>query len=423
VRIQSHDPRDVGALGRVRLHARLPPGPTFTVPDVPIIQRPLEALVVDDLQALIDAAVSESREIEFKQTVGLSDRDKREFLADVSSFANATGGDLLIGIAEKGGCAAELVGVPSAEADATILRLENIIRDGVEPRIPGLHSRAVAIDSERSVIVIRIPRSFAAPHMVSFGGLSRFYSRNSAGKHKLDIGEIRAAFALSDSSRTRLQNFRSERLARITAGETPVALPPNPKTVLHVIPLTVADATAQIDAPGLTGDPQHFRPLSGSAWDSRVNFDGAIAYASDGDGALARSYTQVFRNGAIEGVEGVILRREYSGGTHLIPSLVLERTLIEGLTLYLALLAKLLVEPPYLVGVSLLDVRGHVMALARARESREIDRDDLIVPELLVEDASQPADAILKPAIDAVWQAAGLHMSENYDEHGSWHDR
>jgi len=34
--------------------------------------------------------------------------------------------------------------------------------------------------------------------MVVFKQLSRFYSRSSAGKHRLDVGEIRAAFALSE---------------------------------------------------------------------------------------------------------------------------------------------------------------------------------------------------------------------------------
>lgn len=389
--------------------------------------KPLDALSADDLAALIDVGVAEGRAIEFKRSVGGADRDKREFLADVSSFANAAGGDLLIGVAEKAGIAVEMPGIPADEADATILRLENLIRDGLEPRIPGLHSRAVAVAADRSVIVIRVPRSFAAPHMVTVGGLSRFYSRNSAGKHQLDVGEIRAAFALSDAARTRLQNFRIDRLAKITANETPIALSRPCRTVLHVIPLTAADGAAQVDVTAVVNDLQHFRPLYGSSWDRRLNFDGALAYAPYRDESRAGSYTQLFRNGAIEGVESVMLRRENGGSEHPIPSLLLERTLIEGLRLYLALLDQLGVEGPYLVGLSLLDVRGQTMALGQGRhaylDTHPIDRDDLVVAELLVEDLSQPSATMLKPAIDAVWQAAGWHGSDNYDDEGTWHDR
>lgn len=387
----------------------------------------LADLSVDDLQSLIDNGVSEGRATEFKQSVGGTDRDKKEFLADVSSFANAAGGDLLIGVAEKSGVAVGLPGIAADEADATILRLENLIRDGLDPRIPGLQSRAVPIGADRAVIVIRVPRSFAAPHMVTLGGLSKFYSRNSAGKHQLDVGEIRAAFALSDAARTRLQNFRIERLAKITANETPIALSRPCRSVLHVIPLTAADNVTQIDAGAVVGDPQHFRPLYGSGWDTRVNFDGALAYAPYRDEARAGSYTQLFRNGAIEGVESVMLRPENNGVSHPIPSLLLERTLIEGLRLYLTLLDQFGVEGPYLIGLSLLDVRGQTMALSQGRhaylETHPIDRDDLVVPELLVEDPQQPPATILRPAIDAIWQAAGWRGSENYDAEGFWHDR
>ncbi len=55
------------------------------------------------------------------------------------------------------------------------------------------------------MLVIRIPRSYGAPHMVTFQNTSRFYTRNSAGKHQLDVSEIRSAFALSETARSALR--------------------------------------------------------------------------------------------------------------------------------------------------------------------------------------------------------------------------
>ena len=83
----------------------------------------IEALASADLQALIDDAVSESSEIEFKERVGTNDEAKREFLADVSSFANAGGGDLLVGIRERKGIATSFTDLAAIEADYEILRL------------------------------------------------------------------------------------------------------------------------------------------------------------------------------------------------------------------------------------------------------------------------------------------------------------
>jgi hypothetical protein len=51
------------------------------------------------LQALITSGAAESRTIDYKRTTyGTANADYSEFLADVSSFANTSGGDLVLGI-------------------------------------------------------------------------------------------------------------------------------------------------------------------------------------------------------------------------------------------------------------------------------------------------------------------------------------
>jgi hypothetical protein len=386
---------------------------------------PLDQLTLEHLQRLVDDAVVEARALEYKESVGRDDAAKREFLADISSFANAAGGDLLVGVAEKDGAAAALRGVEGSAADAEILRLENIARDGIEPRIPGVRMRAVAVAGDAAVIVIRIPRSWAAPHMVTFQGLSRFYSRNSAGKYPLDASEIRGAFVASEGAHTYLRSFRLERLGRLTANDGPVELTPNPKTVLHVIPLSAVDATTRFNVIGLCeAHNDYFRPLYGTAWNRRINFDGALAYAPHPSG-LAGAYTQVFHTGAIEGVEAVMLRRESGSTPHKIPSASLERALIEALDTYAQLLRELDVPGPFLLALSLLDVRDLEMAVdvRRFESGHPIDRPDLIIPETVVDDLSQPADVLLKPHLDAIWNATGHPGSLNYNNQGRWRDK
>ena len=59
-----------------------------------VLNKPLEAIEENDLQALVDNQVAERKTIEYKESLpGNADGDKKEFLADVSSFANASGGD------------------------------------------------------------------------------------------------------------------------------------------------------------------------------------------------------------------------------------------------------------------------------------------------------------------------------------------
>jgi hypothetical protein len=50
-----------------------------------------------------------------------------------------------------------------------------------------------------------------------------------------------------------------------------------------------------------------------------------------------------------------------------------------------------------------------------------IDRDDLLIPESLIESLNSDADVLLKPQLDALWNAVGFQGSTKYDEEGRWH--
>lgn len=175
-----------------------------------MIDRPIADIGVDDLQRLVVNRVAETRSLEYKQTLpGNADADKKEFLADVSSFANAVGGDLVFGVTElrednrTTGIPESVDGLSAVNQDAETRRLENMLRDGVAPRLPGVQFRWVEGFAQGPVLIMRIPRSWAGPHMITFQQHSRFYSRNAGGKNALDVFELRSAFLNSGSLRER----------------------------------------------------------------------------------------------------------------------------------------------------------------------------------------------------------------------------
>ena len=94
-----------------------------------MIPKPINNVAAADIDDLVRNKVPETRTIEYKRELpGSTDSDKREFLADVSSFANTAGGDLLFGVAEMEGLPTKVIGVQSADLDAEISRLDSIIR-------------------------------------------------------------------------------------------------------------------------------------------------------------------------------------------------------------------------------------------------------------------------------------------------------
>ena len=171
-----------------------------------IFNKPIEQIELVDLQRLVDDGVPEGRQLDYKQEFPQRNGDdNKELLYDLTSFTNASGGYLIYGIAETDGIPSGICGVDTSLIDAEKLRIENLLRDGVEPRIPIIQMHQVKMENGISVLVIHIGRSWTAPHMVKYRGTSKFYSRNSAGKYPLDVGDqdsVSLSETISDKSRT-----------------------------------------------------------------------------------------------------------------------------------------------------------------------------------------------------------------------------
>jgi Schlafen, AlbA_2 len=384
---------------------------------------PLDQLQASDLRALVESAVSEARALEFKLDLpGHTDGAQKEFLADVTSFANTIGGFLVFGIEEANGIAMAAPGVALPNPDAEVQRLESIIRSGVNPRISGVAIRAIPITSDRSAVVIRTPRSWAAPHMVTLAGSSRFFARNSSGKYPLDVHELRSAFLIGETTGGRIRDFRLDRLAKIKANETPIGLDDDPKVVLHFAPITAFEGRARIDLSSLHPELPGFAPLSSTRRDHRVNFDGLLVYPNRGEGRPVHSYLQIFRDGSLETVSASMLRPDNE--LRFIRSLILEREVMESLAGFVALEQAIGMEPPYVAMLSLLGVKGYrvMPGTPGGYESQgsPIDRSDLLLSDVLIEDALAEPHRILQPIFDEVWNAAGWRRSLNYRTDGTY---
>jgi hypothetical protein len=352
------------------------------------------------------------------------DKDKREMLADASSFANASGGDLLYGVAEKSAVPVGLPGIAASDADAGILRLESSIRDGVQPRIGGITSHPVTVATDRVVIVVRIPKSWAAPHMVTFGGLDRFYTRNSRGKYQMDVGELRLAFTAAQTAVERARNFRLERMGRIVTGETPIHLDDRAKVVLHIVPLNLSTTPSSFDLASIHELQQVPRPMYTKLGEYRYNLDGLLFFAQGAATPTAHSYLQFFRNGSVEAVSTGLLNYS-TADCNFIPSMRVENELIACLDHYLKTLGSLEFVPPFAVMVSLLGIQGFRILPSEVQRNHNypfsdpIPQRDLLLPDAVMESSELQASQLLKPIFDVLWNAAGFERCLNYTADGS----
>ena len=90
-------------------------------------------------------------------------------------------------------------GIPTATTpltvpvDPEILRLEQVARGGLQPRIANIAFHTVPIRAGGNVLIVRVPRSYNPPHRIIRQGSNRFWARSAAGKYEPDVSELRTS--------------------------------------------------------------------------------------------------------------------------------------------------------------------------------------------------------------------------------------
>jgi len=387
---------------------------------MPLDTKRLPELNESDILELITNGVEEGKEIDYKERLQIGpDSEKKEFLADVSSFANASGGHLVFGIEEAKGVPINVKPLTIQNWDAERLRLESMVRDGISPRL-SMELTAIPVAPSGQVIVLRIPRSWSGPHMITFQNTGKFYSRNSGGKYQLDVGELRTAFTAGAQVAEAIRAFRLERLSAIVSGETPIRLPDGPKVIVHCCPYTSTALGAAIDLQEVYRQTALVKPIfPASSYAPGFNLDGVFSYAPDRKlHGAAYSYCQVFRDGKVELVESRLFRT--TDGIKLIPSESVEGALIGCVSRMFRLFRVLEVEPPAAFMITFLGVKSYVIGVhpLSGYASSEIDRDALVLPPDIANSYDLDAAFFLKPALDALWNAGGMSQCGDYDGAG-----
>ena len=389
-----------------------------------MIQKDINQITEEDLQRLVDNAVVEGKTIEYKQDLpDNSDSNKKEFLADVSSFANTSGGDLIYGIAEDKGLPLSVEGLNIENIDQLTQKLDSIIRDGIRPRIPSITIKPICLANSKLVLIIRILKSWISPHRVEYKKHHKFYSRSSNGKYQMDVEELRVSFNLSATIKEKIHLFKLDRISKINADETPIALNEGAKTVLHLIPISSFSTLQQFDIEKIASNPLDIKPIcfhySGS---HRYNLEGLLFSA--GPSSYIDSYVQLYRNGVIEAVDGPLLQ---DGNQKRIACIAFEGHLIKGVERYVDALKKLGVDPPILIFLTLLNVNEYKLETSYSMSiedivsgSYAIDRNILFLPEVIIENYPFQPASVLKPCFDAIWQACGKAKCLDYDSEGKW---
>ena len=372
------------------------------------------------LQALIDQGIEEGPHLDFKRQLP-SDwtRDaKQAFLADITAFANAGGGDLVYGIDEVDAVANAIVPMTQENWDERLRCLQDFLLHDVEPRVAGVQFQRVTVSVNSaggSALVVRVPQSWSGPHRIKTN--HHFYVREGQRNRQLNVPELRELILRSETMGQGVRDFRTERLGRILSGETPVKLATGPALVIHIVPTQAALGSVQIDvaqyvAPGMLHIPR-FGPST--SYSTRINLDGSVLVGVPGHDGSCATYTVLFRNGFVEAVR--VLNRYHDRPRAVLPSRAFEDWIIEFVRAVRTEMQRQGIATEMSVMLSILHTREAELGLDHvftgySAEQCLFDRDVVALPDVLTQ-GEVSAELALRPVFDLMWQAAGFARSFN----------
>jgi hypothetical protein len=370
--------------------------------------------------------------LEYKSELPSRQSDqKREFLYDIAAMANSAGGDFVFGIADRKGpddqstgIADRLSGMAVSNAQSEIDRLSNLIRDGISPRLAGVTMAPVTCP-DGQVLVIRVPRSWIRPHMVTIDAVNKFYRRMGTQKYLMSVDEIRRTFFEQGELSQTIRRWRSHRAELIAHGEGPIPTLAGEVTVLfHMIPASAFTMDDVLRESWRFPESEKLRVhVPHGITNYRYNADGFLGTVQAGDQVFG--YTQVFRSGITEYADGHCSGPVAVGGPPQILGQEIEKQMV---SCYRDAVTRFRTEgrtEPFYVGFSLIGIANK---LIYATPSQSIFNQNRILidifnsPEVLVditEAEEHPYRKTLLPLADTMWQVAGREGSP-FKPNGLW---
>lgn len=144
-----------------------------------IFSKSINEITREDIENLIKEGYTEDLHLEYKRELskdtwqnnqkGIAKKSKEKLAEEVIAFANTDGGILIVGIEESSDNpprAESIYSIPNVTDLAD--RIRRSIYDLVDPKIPNLKTKGVPIDGEKGVLIIKVEKSYQAPHRAKF---------------------------------------------------------------------------------------------------------------------------------------------------------------------------------------------------------------------------------------------------------------
>lgn len=396
-----------------------------------MINKKVEDITKEDITSLIENCVCENKTLEYKRELNIeTDSEKKEFLADITSFANSIGGDIIIGVEEdeKEKIPTKICGILYSNEDTLIRKLESFIRDSIQPIILNIQYHIIELEEKRCILVIRIPQSLIAPHRIEFKGSSKFFTRNNKGKYPMDVNELRLAFNSGIDLSKRIEEFKMNRYYNLISNKFNLLTSNSPILVAHYIPISAFNNSLQLFS--ISDIKQAIKESNSSAFGNTtrntINIDRISMNYNQFD---EKSLANFQNNGIIEKATCNLFEKDFDL-PGIMPKIVVDcifsepllNNIIQDFDEMKKYYTSLGITSPIIVSYAFLNAINYTIPNRRAMYHvlGKIDKEILCINDLYIDDFNKKSETILKPVFDSIWNACGYEKCPAFDNEGNY---
>lgn len=386
-----------------------------------ILGKRADKLNSSDIIRLIDNQIQESKTLDYKKELNLSkDKDKKEFLFDVSAMFNTEGGCIIFGIEElkddknqNTGRPNKICGIEIENSDKLVQQIEDIVKNSTEPSISQLLINEIQV-SDLKVLVLGIPKCLALPAMVTFSQTNKFYKRRNSGKFPVDVYELNQMFMQNQILIEKAKDFQKKRISEVLSKENIPNLAGDSIFLIHIIPFSFLENLITDFAVQNNDLTTKMRPIlsQSTGWNLMYNLDGFATFAANHQMREITSYNQLFRNGVYEIYSSELFYRTRHQKDGFDNEYFMQKT-VQCIEQGLDVLNKMKIESPFLVSFSFHNVIGKIMDYNRATFIREFTKNELVFPLIQIPAYESDIMKLMKPNFDILWQSFGFAKSPN----------
>jgi hypothetical protein len=385
-----------------------------------------DQLTSDDIKRLVDNKVQETKSLDYKRELKLAqDKDRKEFLFDVSSMYNTDGGCLVFGIEEskddKGqntGTPETITGITIDNYDKLVQQIEDTVKGNTEPSIANIALNKLIVD-EQTVLVVGVSKGLGLPTMVTFNETNKFYRRRNSGKYAVDVYELNQMFMQNQVLKESAEKFRLQRIEKVRNLKVFPTLDNSASFFIQVIPFSfLSDQTLDFTNVQQMQLSTSMKPMYSTGWDTMYNLDGYASFSTTADRKTIDGYHQIFRNGIYEVYTSRLFEQVRNNSLNKDVNCMYGNSFIpetlEKLQEALTVLRKFNVEPPFIICISIHNILDGAIKTERGF-SRTFMTDEIFLPPIVLPTYETNLYQQLKPNYDILWQSVGFSESPAYN--------